>query len=187
MDAVDEHELVEQAKHDPEAFGKLYQRYIKAIYNYHYRHTGDLAEAEDLTSRTFFKALENIQRYEERGASFQAWLFRIGHNLVVNWYRDRSRQPITPLDDVEEAPGIKTNLLQDELIQMEEIQQLLKLIGSLPEDRKALILLKFVQQMSNAEIAQVLGRTEEAIKALYYRTLLTLRNALLKGEFNEST
>ena len=62
------------------------------IYNYHYRHSGNATEAEDLTSRTFYRALRSLHSYREKGASFQAWLFRIAHNLVVNWYRDTSRQ-----------------------------------------------------------------------------------------------
>ena len=93
-----ERDLVIQAKSDPEAFGELYRRHVDRIYNYHYRHTSNRADAEDLTSRTFYRALRSLQSYRETGAPFQAWLYRIAHNLLVNWYRDHGNHPTISLD-----------------------------------------------------------------------------------------
>ncbi|MBN1260775.1 MAG: sigma-70 family RNA polymerase sigma factor [Anaerolineae bacterium] len=180
MEHVEEHLLVEQAKHDPEAFGRLYRRYVDRIYNYHYRHTGNHSDAEDLTSRTFYRALRGIGRYRYRGISFQAWLFRIAHNLMANLHRDRSRKPSVPLDGVS-LPGSQLHDPHNHVEASEAQDRLLAVIDRLPEDRKTLLTLKFVEQMSNAEIGAVLGKTEGAVKALYHRTLIGLRQVLIEG------
>jgi len=169
-------ELIARAKHDPEAFGHLYRRYVTRIYSYHYRHTSNATEAEDLTSQTFYRALRSIAHYREKGGSFQAWLFRIAHNLVVNWYRDRQRKPQVPLDDM---PLIAPQADPQADVEAAELQaRLLAALQTFPEDRKTLLILKFVEQMSNEEIAAVLGKTEGAVKSLYHRTLLSLREML---------
>ncbi len=78
-------ELVELAKHDKDAFGELYERYVRKIYNYIYYRTGSHHDAEDLAARVFFRAMAHIENYTERGVPFQAWLYRIAHNLVAEW------------------------------------------------------------------------------------------------------
>ncbi|HNT74678.1 MAG TPA: sigma-70 family RNA polymerase sigma factor [Anaerolineae bacterium] len=183
-----EHALIERAKRDAEAFGDLYRRYVARIYSYQYRHTGNAVEAEDLTSRTFYRALRSLHSYRDTGGSFQAWLFRIAHNLLVNWYRDEGRRRVVSL---EVAPGdVHTphgGRLRDEphetVIHSERQAWLSQLLNTLPEERKTLLILKFVEKMSNEEIANVLGRTEGAIKSLYHRTLSGLRELIEQGEF----
>lgn len=185
MDDAEVRDLVIRAKSDPEAFGQLYQHYVNRIYNYHYRHTGNSTESEDLTSRTFYRALRSIDSYREKGASFQAWLFRIAHNLVINWYRDSGRHQSVSIDSVQ--PLHSTLDMPHEVVEAaEEREHLLRVITNLPEDRKTLLLLKFVERMSNLEIATVLGRTEGAIKALYHRTLISLREMMSEGWGNEA-
>lgn len=182
MGSQDEYDLISQAKADPEAFGQLYRRYVNRIYNYHYRHTSSQVEAEDLTSRTFYRALRSLHSYKETGAPFQAWLFRIAHNLVVNWYRDHSGKPTVSIDGEDFLP-LPSPAVGPEawLAKLETQEMLVQVIASLPEERKTLIILKFVERLSNAEIAEVLGRTEGAVKALYHRTLIGLRTAMREG------
>ena len=178
METLDERTLIEKARHEPEAFGELYHRYVERIYNYHYRHTSNREEAEDLTSRTFYRALRSLHAFQDRGATFQAWLFRIAHNLLVNHYRDSGRRPSIALED---APPLSAEYGDPEraLESAEAQARLLDLIADLPEERKTLVILKFVEQMSNAEIGLVLGKSEGAVKALYHRTLTSLREILL--------
>jgi RNA polymerase sigma-70 factor (ECF subfamily) len=108
---------------------------------------------------------------------FSAWLYRIAHNLVANWHRDRSRRQVIPLDELVLASRRKTDPLQ--LIEAnEEREILLRAIRHLPADRQQLLILKFVEKMSNAEIGQIIGRSEGAIKSLYHRTLVSLRKDL---------
>ena len=185
MTVDDERDLVTRAKTEPEAFGELYRRYVERIYGYHYRHTSNRADAEDLTSRTFFHALRSMAGYRETRAPFQTWLYRIAHNLLVNWYRDQGNHPTLSLDVDEPVTEVRMAMLQSAALNpetwiatAESRETLRSAIASLPQDRKTLIFLKFFEEMSNAEIAAVLGKTEGAIKALYHRTLIHLRRTM---------
>jgi RNA polymerase sigma-70 factor (ECF subfamily) len=171
-------DLVKRAKKDPAAFGLLYERYVAKIYNYVYYRVGNHHDAEDLTSRVFYRALTHIKDYADRGVPFSAWLYRIAHNLVANWHRDHARRQSLALDDV---------TLVGDVLEMpewvaetnEERRWLFTAIHHLPAERQELLILKFVEQLSNAEVGHVMGRTEGAIKSLYHRTLLSLRDELL--------
>lgn len=173
----DEQVLSLASQGDREAFGQLYERYVGRIYNYIYYRTGSSFDAEDLTERVFFRALRHIRNYTDRGLPFSAWLYRIAHNLVANWHRDNSRRKEVPLDDGLMSP-YHGELPETELLHSEERERLLSVIRCLPADRQQLLILKFVEHMSNAEIAEIMGRTEGAVKSLYHRTLLSLRDDL---------
>jgi RNA polymerase sigma-70 factor (ECF subfamily) len=167
--------LIARAGENPEAFGVLYERYVDRIYNYIYYRTGNHHDAEDLTSHTFHRALQHVPRYVDRGVPFSAWLYRIAHNLVANWHRDRSRRQIISIDDL-----ILTSQRKEDPVSVTEERDrqawLLKMVHRLPPERQQLLILKFIEEMSNAEIAEVMGRTEGAIKSLYHRTLVALRD-----------
>ena len=172
--SLSESELVASAKDDSEAFGQLYERYVDKIYNYVYYRTGNHHDAEDLTAKTFYQALKHIHRYVDRGLPFSAWLYRIAHNLVANWHRDHSRRQVIALDEI---ALISPRPHPEDRLELEDDQRkLLRMIRRMPDDRQQLIILKFVEQMSNREIAQIMGRSEGAIKSLYHRTLLALRD-----------
>jgi RNA polymerase sigma-70 factor (ECF subfamily) len=177
---IDDAALVARAKADPEAFGALYERYVGKIYSYLYYRTGNAHDAEDLTARVFQRAIAGLDRYTSRGLPFSAWLYRIAHNLVANWHRDQSRRQHLPLSDME-AHGL-VDLREDapEVVaeSREEQARLLAAIRRLPADRQQLVILKFVEHLSNAEIGAVLNRSEGAVKSLYHRTLLALREEL---------
>jgi len=178
---LDEATLVERAKTDPEAFGQLYERYVDRIYSYIYYRTNNRYEAEDLTARTFFQALTNIDRYVDRGMPFSAWLYRIAHNLVANWYRDRSRRKVISLDQLV-VTGRSQDGPEQQLEYVEERVALLEAIRRLPPERQQLLILKFVDRLSNAEIGEIMGRSVGAIKSLYHRTLVELREKLAEQE-----
>jgi RNA polymerase sigma-70 factor (ECF subfamily) len=118
-----------------------------------------------------------VETYTERGVPFQAWLYRIAHNLVANWHRDRGRRKIIPLDEFI-AAGLRSEAPEKSAEDAEEREQLLAAIRRLPEERQQLLVLKFVDHLSNAEIGAIMGRTEGAIKSLYHRTLIALRDEL---------
>ena len=183
LNTLSDVDLVQKAKEDQEAFGALYERYVGKIYNYVYYRTGNQHDAEDLTARVFFRAMSHIKNYTERGVPFQAWLYRIAHNLVANWHRDRGRRKIIPLDEYvmssmrAESPDKHTE-------DSEEQEQLLAAIRRLPEERQELLILKFIEQLSNAEIGTIMGRTEGAIKSLYHRTLTALRDDIKMQRLN---
>jgi len=176
--------LIEKAKHDPEAFGELYEIYVDRIYNYIYHRVGNHSDAQDLTSRTFFRALSNIHRYQNRGAPFVAWLYRIAHNLMANWHRDRSRRKVVSLDEliiVSPQDTAPERLAE----KAEDLESLRRAIRKLSPDRQELLILKHSEGLSNAEIGRIMGRSEGAIKSLYHRTLLALRHELNKERRNK--
>lgn len=173
----DEKAIVERAKTDPEAFGLLYETYVDKIYNYIYFHTGNYQDAEDLTARTFHRALNKIDTYVDRGLPFSAWLYRIAHNIVANWHRDSSRRKTVSIDDVALVSG-PADSPQHQAERREEQALLIAAIHRLPHQRQQLLFLKFSEGMSNADIGRVMGRSEGAIKSLYHRTLLALREIL---------
>lgn len=177
---TDEAGLVAQAKHDPEAFGQLYERHVKKIYNYLYYRTGNVHDAEDLTARVFQRALVNMPRYTDRGLPFSAWLYRIAHNLLANWRRDEGQRILLPWHDVatSEWTHLQTEAPELALETREARQQLLRAIRGLSAERQQLLILKFVEKLSNAEVGVVMNRSEGAVKSLYHRTLLALREAL---------
>ncbi|HSM71923.1 MAG TPA: sigma-70 family RNA polymerase sigma factor [Anaerolineales bacterium] len=168
---------------DRDAFGQLYQRYVERIFNYVYYRTGNTHDAEDLTARVFQRAMNHIHNYTDRGVPFSAWLYRIAHNLVANWHRDRSRKQEIPLDDLPVLPA-KGNHPERSLVRSQEQEALLKHIRKLPPERQNLLILKFVENMSNAEIGKVMGRSEGAVKSLYHRTLLALRDQVGNQKIN---
>ena len=182
LDHDAEVELIELAKEDPVAFGVLYERYVDRIYSYIYYRTGNQQDAEDLTARTFHKALDHIKRFNNRGVPFSAWLYRIAHNLVANWHRDRGRRRELALEDQAYVPYGSGN--PERLAEASEAREaLLSAIRRLPDDRQQLILLKFSDALPNAQIGVIMGRSEGAIKSLYHRTLLALREDLQKRGF----
>ena len=176
LSGKDESDLISLATAgNADAFGELYEKYIDQIYNYIYYRTSNGKDAEDLCSRVFIRALNHIERYEDRGYPFSAWLYRIAHNLVINWYRDREKVEEISLSDQYPPPRMSGSI-EGQIENEDEKDALLRVISSLPEDRKELLILKHVEGLTNTEIGQIMDRTEGAIKALYHRTLESLRD-----------
>jgi len=159
------------------AFGALYQRHVTAIYNYCYQRIGSVPDAEDLTARTFHQALKGLDRYSYTGAPFAAWLYRIAHNLVANWYRSQQRRPTVPLTD---ALGLMTREdgPQAQAETQEEYEVLRAAVRRLSPTRQQVLILRFSHDLSNREIGEVIGRSEGAVKVLIHRTLSALRKEL---------
>jgi RNA polymerase sigma-70 factor (ECF subfamily) len=179
-----EAELVERAKTDPEAFGELYEKYIDRIYNYIYFRVGSVHDAEDLTARVFLKALNNLNRYRFVGLPFSAWLYRIAHNLIANHHRDQARRREIPIEDMA-VVNIPDRLpaMDASIGRKQDAEALWRIINDLSPQKRELILLKFVEKLSNSEIAAVLNKSESAIKSLYHRTLLEMRERIDRSDF----
>jgi RNA polymerase sigma-70 factor (ECF subfamily) len=164
-EASDETVLLQAVGGDNEAFNQLYESYVGRIYNYIYYRTGSQHDAEDITSKVFFRAFNHIREYKLKGVPFSAWLYRIAHNLVANWYRDRSRKREVPLEDMVHLSH-RGEHAEYTLVKTQESENLMKVIQ------------KFVEGLSNVEIAVIMRRSEGAIKSLYHRTLLSLRDSV---------
>jgi len=177
-DISDDIALARASQGDTEAFSILYERYVVRIYNYIYYRTGSNADAEDLTARVFYRALGHIQTFQNQGVPFSAWLYRIAHNLVANWYRDNHRRQEVP---IEEHTGLvhQADIPEEAMVHHQEKENLLRKIRKLPAERQQLLILKFVENLSNAEVAVIMGKSEGAIKSLYHRTLTSLRDEIV--------
>ena len=176
-ETADDLQLIRRAATDREAFGELYERHVRRIYSYIYYRTGNHHDAEDLTARVFQRALGHIADFQDQGVPFSAWLYRIAHNLVANWHRDESRRKTVALDP-HTTSSLASDHPEEEALVAEERGDLLAAISRLPADRQQLLILKFVERLSNAEAGQIMGRSEGAIKSLFHRTLRSLRGEI---------
>lgn len=166
---------------DEDAFSFLYQENVKKIYNYIYYRTGNRYEAEDLTARVFQRALNHITKYKKTNVPFSAWLYRIAHNLVANWHRDSNRRKEVSIEDQVDLKIIQ-DIPEKEIEKRQDIEFLLRAIRRLSNDRQMVLILKYVEDLPNKEIGEIMKKSEGAIKSLYHRTLLELREYL---EFSE--
>ena len=175
----DEKACIAAAQEDPSAFAALYECYVDRIYNYVYHRVGNVHAAEDLTSRTFYRALANISRYEDKGVPFSAWLYRIAHNLMANWHRDRHRKPVVSLDEIV-VKSVSRDYPEALAVSEDNARFLRQVLKEIDPLRQELLVLKFSEGLSNIEIGRILGRSEGAIKSLYHRTLLSIRKEMAK-------
>ena len=178
MRTQDEVQLIQRARQgDLAAVSELYNLHVDRIYQYVRYRTGDDLTAEDITAEVFLRAIESLGNYTEHGVPFAAWLYRIAHARVIDYWRSSKRRQTAPLDD----PLLQDGLVEtDEAIDVDFLQHRLlrSALQQLTDDQQNVIFLKFVQGLGNAEIAKILDKTEGAIKALQRRALETLARLL---------
>ncbi len=173
-----ESELIQRAKTgDLMALGTLYNLHVDRIYQYIRYRTGDDQTAEDITAEVFLRAIESIGSYDDHGAPFIAWLYRIASARVVDFWRRAKHNQTAPLDDPLLQDGLVTS---DEDIDIDFLQHrsLWQAMQQLTDEQQNVIILKFKQGLNNAEIAHILGKTEGAVKALQRRALEALARLL---------
>jgi RNA polymerase sigma-70 factor (ECF subfamily) len=168
---------VRASQADRAAFGTLYRRYLDRVYGYAFYLLGDHHDAEDATERTFVAALAGIGAFRDEGASFRSWLFRIAHNQVANALRTRGRRSAASLEAVEE-PISGTADPAVAVTAADEARELRRALATLSDDRRQVIVLRFVDGLSAREIGVVLGRSEGAVRVLQHRALRELAAAL---------
>ncbi|MCB0046135.1 MAG: sigma-70 family RNA polymerase sigma factor [Caldilineaceae bacterium] len=175
---MSEERLLELAsRYDEGALGELYDRYEAKIYSYIYRRTSSPALAEDLTAQVFLKMLEALNRDTGWHSSFSGWLYRIAHNLVIDYYRKRDRRQHVPLENAPNLKATKNDPVQAAELTLDS-ERLQAAIRRLTEDQAAVVSLRFLEGYSISEVAEMLDKTEGAVKALQYRAVATLRDLL---------
>ena len=172
----DEASLIQRAKEgEPAAFAEIYDRHQPAIYRYIFYRVGNAATAEDLTSEVFMRLIERMDHFTYRGRPLLAWLYTIARNLIADYQRRSGQtttlpsyeQLVTEADDLEQIA--ERGLAQ---------QRLAAAMTTLTEDQRQVIILRFIEGLDNAEVAQTLGKSVGAVKSLQHRALAALRRVL---------
>jgi RNA polymerase sigma factor (sigma-70 family) len=174
LDAEHERRLIEQARHEPEAFRELYRYYFARVYAYVAYRVGRAGDAEDLTAEIFLKIVESLSQFEYRGeGAFAAWVFRIAHNAISQFYRQQHSETVS-LDDL---PDIQSDdLAPDEIfLRKERFQRLRAHIAILSPRRQEIITLRFFGGLRNQEIAAVLKLDERTVAAHLCRAIEDLQ------------
>lgn len=175
-DASESHLIKRAQDYDSEALSELYRRHANAIFRYVYYRVGDREAAEDLVGDVFVRALESLPSYQDTGKPFEAWLYRIAHARVVDYYRRQTARQVAPLEerltDSEEADPDHLAAHRD------DVRRAWEALIHLTDDQQQVIALRFIAGYSVAEVAELLGKTESAVKALQHRALASLRRLL---------
>ena len=176
---VDEEQLIEQAKTDPEAFGKLYELYVEKIYNYVYYRIGNQQEAEDLTEAVFLKVWEKLRSSESPPEinNFRAWLYRVAHNQIIDFHR--KKRPVAV--DFHENPGMigrsDKNTEADVQKNLDE-ETLIAAIEQLDEQAQEIIVMRFINGLNHSEVGEALEIEPGHVRVIQHRALKKLKEIM---------
>ena len=174
----DQQALLERASRaEPAALGELYDQYAGKIYAYIYRRVGQAEVAEDLTGQVFMRMLEAIRTGQGWRSSFSGWLYRIAHNLVIDYYRRRGRVTLVDIDEAAPVRATHGDPVRSAETSLKR-EQLRAALFQLSGEQAQVITLRFMDERSIAEVADLMNKTEGAIKALQYRAVLALRRVM---------
>ncbi|HPO05497.1 MAG TPA: RNA polymerase sigma factor [Candidatus Gracilibacteria bacterium] len=164
--------LVEKSQAgDSSAFAELYDLLIDEIYRFIYYKTNQKELAEDLCAETFIKVWQNLDKYQNQGQNFSAWVYRIAHNITMDYFRQNK----TILEELDEVDILSAEDPRQETENFFNQQILQKAIQNLPDMQKEAIILKYINDLSNVEIAKVLDKSETAVRVLLSRGITKLK------------
>ncbi len=183
MSRRDERQLLQRARQgDADAFAALYRQNVQTIFRYIYHRVNDVHLAEDLTGDVFMRALKDIAGYREQGKPFVAWLYSIAHARVVDHYRRaQRRQPESAIEDV---PLPVEHNLDANMLRQQAVSALRKALAQLTEDQQQVVILRFIEGYRIEQVAQMMGKQPNAIKALQHRALRSLAGRLERSGFD---
>jgi RNA polymerase sigma-70 factor, ECF subfamily len=176
------HLIVKAKQGDTNAVGELYECHRLNVYRYLYYRTGDTQVADDLTSEVFLRMIRSLPGYQLQEASFLAWLFQIAHNLLYDHFRKANIRNHVHLEEnyMEDPLNPRTRPIERTLNNVTLQKALEKLSG----DQRDVIVLRFITGMPIAQVASTLHKSEDAVKGLQRRALITLRNVLTDWEIH---
>lgn len=161
-----------------EAFGELYKRYFDAVYRYIFFRLRSVQDAEDLTGQVFLNAWRAIERFQVGQVPFNAWLYTIAHNLLANHYRNRQRRAETNIDEKTDGAADAGPMIVNPEVELEKkwrSETLRRAIMSLKEEQQLVIYLRFIERRDHTAVAQLLGKSEGAVRTIQFRALQALR------------
>jgi RNA polymerase sigma-70 factor (ECF subfamily) len=161
---------------DAMALGRLYDRYSPGIYRYLYRSSGDVEVARDLTSAVFIRVLEAIHSQHTWRESFSGWLYRIAHNMLVDYIRAKTRRPESELRP--DYPCPRGAAMEEAVVQACLLDDVRAAVGKLRPEYAAVLVLRFGEGLTHAEVGQRLGKSEDTVKVTQFRALKALKRQL---------
>lgn len=175
--------LVKKAKKgDKDAFGQLYDKYIDAIFRFVLFKVSRKEDAEDITHQAFLKAWQNVPKYKDKGHPFSSWLYRIARNLVIDFYRTAKRDL-----ELDEAPDEALSERSDmgAVLDTTALATLTRVsLKDLDDIQESVLVMKFVNEMTNREIAEAIGKSEGAVRVIQHRALKKLKTNLQARQGN---
>lgn len=175
---MDTKKLILRAKSgDREAFGQLYSQFYVPVFRYIYLRVSDKKEAEDLTQEVFLKTYRSIDRYRDTGSDPLAYFFTVARNSVIDFYRKKKETSLEGNEEVLQIPDFK-NDPEEEFSKSETKEKIMKAISHLSDEQKEVVILKFINDLPNSEIAQLLNKNEPAIRQIQHRALENLGKIL---------
>lgn len=176
-----EHNLIQRAKKgEKECFGQLYDHYITPIYRFVLVKVNSKAEAEDLTHEVFLSAWQNIKGYKHKGFPFSSWLYQIARNKVIDHYRTKKIH--TSFDSLDEDILKIVGVAEEKMDKMLNLEKVKEAIAKLSPEQQDVVIMKFVEDLSNEEIAQALKKSEGAVRLLQHRAINNLKQLLWKTD-----
>jgi len=170
-----EDQLVERAKSDADAFGELYDHYFGQIYRFAYSRTRDRDAAEEITQEVFMKALRAMPRYRPSGHPFSSWLYQISANAIADHFRQQ--RPQASLDAAVEIVD-PSRPVAERVVESTEAARVWAAIDSLPKQQRTAMTLKLGEDLKLAQIGEIMGKSEGAVKLLIHRGMVGVRQRL---------
>lgn len=177
--------IKEAKKGNKAAFGLLYDHYIPKIYRFVFLKVNSKAEAEDLTHEVFLSAWQNIYKYRHQGFPFSSWLYQIAKNAVIDHYRTAKKN--LPIENIDEELVKIGAVHQDKLDFDLELEKLKKIISSFKPEYQDVLIMRFIEDLSQEEIAQTMNKSEGAVRLLQHRALKELKNIYHNGTDSNGT
>ncbi|KUO64493.1 MAG: hypothetical protein APF84_10385 [Gracilibacter sp. BRH_c7a] len=175
--ATDEKDLIKRVKSNKEVFIEIYDAHFQPIYNYAFYRSMNHSEAEEIASQTFLAALEKIQSFEYRNIPVVVWLYKIASNALTDHYRKKGKTVELTNDYV----NVDSNCEPEQVVMdRSEKEQLIQQLKDLPSLQQQALVLRYIQDLSYKEIAQIMDKTEGSVKQLLHRGLTCLRERMVR-------
>jgi RNA polymerase sigma-70 factor (ECF subfamily) len=172
----DDRLLIERVRRgDQDAARALYERYFDRIYNYVYARLGRVQDAEDLAIDTMTRSLTRLDLFHDQGVAFSSWVYRIAHNATIDHYRRQGKATMVPLEDATLPQSADPSEVALEQLSNDELRAAMR---ELTEEQQQVLILRFFQDLTAGQVAEIIGKSVGAVQALQHRALASLERSL---------